>query len=160
MEDYGALVQTLPMLNTDQVLERLAAKGVRNIDIAKALGLPDSRVPEIKTKKRKLTLDEGAKLIEAFSLDAQSAASQVEPLHPRTSRLLVQYVAAAVGKPLDPESPEAQEMFATIEAFSRFVADPQVRANVDAAESFFRAMTLRSQVAAEDRPQTDPENAH
>lgn len=63
-----ALRESTGVLDTDQLLARLDEKKVRNVDIAKALGLPDSRVPEIKKKERRLTLDEGAKLVRAFGL--------------------------------------------------------------------------------------------
>jgi hypothetical protein len=41
------------VLDTDELLARLEARGIRNVDIAKVLGLPDSRVPEIKRKERR-----------------------------------------------------------------------------------------------------------
>lgn len=144
------------VLNTKELLALLEARGVKNREIARALGINDSRVTEIKKGTRQVKLDEAATLVRAFGLQQDRLA----PVHPRMSRLLVQYVAGAVGRKLDPESPQMRELVADIEAFSRFVADPQVRDSVEAAEAFFRAMHLRSQAGAVDQSETDPENAH
>jgi predicted XRE-type DNA-binding protein len=145
-----------PVLDTRELLALLEARGIKNREIAKALGVNDSRVTEIKKGQRQVKLDEAATLVRTFGLEQ----NRLEPLHPRMSRLLVQYVAAALGKKLDPETPESREVIATVEAFSRFVADPQVRGSVEAADNFFRAMMLRSQVGSEDQPETDPANTH
>src|SRR5213596_2430200 len=58
------------VIDTDALLSQLKARGIRNVDIARVLGLPDSRVPEIRDKRRALKLDEGAKLVQAFGLES------------------------------------------------------------------------------------------
>jgi hypothetical protein len=82
------------MLDTDELLARLADKGIRNVDIARVLELPDSRVPEIKRKDRRLTLDEGVKLVRAFELEQENRRT---PIPVATLRLIVRYVAEEVG---------------------------------------------------------------
>lgn len=131
---------TAPMLDTDELLARLEARGVRNVDVARVLGLPDSRVPEIKTKRRALKLDEGAKLVRAFGLEQ---GPQATPLPASVLRLAVLYVASELG--VDTQSREAQlsELAEDVRAFAEFVADPKVRQSAEAAETFFRAMRLR-----------------
>ena len=61
------------MFDTDELLARLEQKGVRNIDIARALGLPDSRVPEIKQAVRAVDAGEASAVAREL-LEAPSAA--------------------------------------------------------------------------------------
>lgn len=139
------------MLDTDQVLARLKAKKVRNVDIAKALGLPDSRVPDIRKKERALKLDEAVKLVRAFGLEEDE-----RPIHPQVLRLAVLYVAAELGS--SPSEDQLEELMRDVKAFSEFVADPKVRRSIDAAEGFFRAMRLRRPTALKVvQPGSDPE---
>jgi hypothetical protein len=126
------------VLDTDQILAALDEKGVRNVDIARTLGLPDSRIPEIKRKERKLSLDEGVKLARAFELEPGQA---VQPLPPAVSRLVVRYVAEELGAA--PDDSRLEELSEDLRAFSEFVADPKVRRSLEAAESFFQAMRFR-----------------
>jgi hypothetical protein len=126
------------VLDTDGLLALLEERGVRNVDIAKALGLPDSRVPEIKRKDRKLSLDEAVKLVRAFQLEQ---ALQAPPLPPAVTRLTVRYIAQELG--ISPDDSRLEELAEDLRAFSEFVADPKVRRSLDAAESFFQAMRLR-----------------
>lgn len=128
------------MFDTDELLERLKAKRVKNVEIARALGLPDSRVPEIKRKDRALKLDEAVKLVRAFGLEQDQAAI---PLPAPIVRLLVRYIAAELGAPLAENEARLEELTADVRAFAEFVADPKVRRSIDAAEGFFRAMHLR-----------------
>ena len=146
------------MFDTDELLARLKAKGVKNVEIARALDLPDSRVPEIKDKRRTLKLDEAVKLVRAFGLEQDQAAL---PLPPQVIRLLVRYVAMQIGAPLEQDDPRLEELTADLRAFSAFVADPKVRRSIEAAEGFFEAMRLRRPIAEpEARQGTDPQNAH
>jgi hypothetical protein len=143
------------VLDTDQILALLEERGIRNVDIANALGLPDSRIPEIKRKSRALKLDEGVKLVRAFGLELNQP---VPPLPPAISRLIVRHLAEGLGA--EPDEARLQELSEDIRAFSEFVADPKVRRSLDAAESFFQAMRLRrpksEQAAA---PRSDPHRA-
>lgn len=145
------------MLDTDELLAALKARNIRNIDMARTLDLPDSRIPEIRDKRRKLTLDEGAKLVRAFGLEQAQA---VVPVPQPVTRLMILYIAQMVGRPLDPDSTEMAELIADIQAFARFVADPQVRDSAEAAEGFFRAMQLRSRTASEDQSENNQHHAH
>jgi hypothetical protein len=144
------------VLDTNELLARLEAKGVRNVDIARALDLPDTRVPEIKTKRRRLTLDEGAKLVRAFQLEQDSVAA---PLPEPVLRLVVRYVAGQLGA--RPEDAQIEELAQDVRAFAAFVADPKVRRSVEAAEGFFEALRLRRPVPEPaGPPKTDPERTH
>ena len=140
---YG-LRQPERMLDTDELLKRLDEKQVRNVDIARALGLPDSRIPEIKRKERRLSLDEGAKLVQAFELEP---AERAPPLPNQILRLVVRYVAEQLGA--NPEEDQLEELTRDVRAFGEFVADPKVRRSVEAAEGFFHALRLR-------RPEPEP----
>jgi hypothetical protein len=152
-----ALRQSGAVLDTDELLARLKEKGIRNVDIARVLGLPDSRIPEIRKKGRKLTLDEGAKLVRAFGLEPSPEAV---PLPAPILRLAVRYLATEFGHSQEDEE-KLEELIADIQAFSEFVADPKVRRSVEAAEGFFQAMRLRRRSPAREAPsETDPHHAH
>lgn len=142
------------MFDTEELLARLKQKGVKNVEIARALGLPDSRVPEIRRKDRALKLDEAVKLVRAFGLEQDQAAS---PLPDPVLRLLVRYIASELSVPLDQNEARLAELTADLRAFAEFVADPKVRRSIDAAEGFFRAMHLRRPKAGAEAPQgNDP----
>lgn len=143
------------VLDTDGLLALLEERGVRNVEIAKALGLPDSRVPEIKRKERALKLDEAVKLVRAFELEQ---ALQAPPLPPAVTRLIVRYIAQELG--ISPDDNRLEELAEDLRAFSEFVADPKVRRSLDAAGSFFQAMRLRRPAhVREVRPKSDPRHA-
>jgi hypothetical protein len=145
------------VLDTDELLARLKEKGVRNVDIARVLGLPDSRVPEIKDKRRALKLDEGAKLVRAFGLEPSPEA---QPLPAPILRLAVRYLAAELGHSAEEDDRQLGELLADIQAFSEFVADPKARRSLEAAEGFFQAMRLRRRGhPTEALPGTDPRHA-
>jgi hypothetical protein len=152
-----ALRQPNRVLDTDELLARLKEKGIRNIDIANALGLPDSRIPEIKRKDRKLTLDEGAKLVRAFGLEPSPA--EVAPLPAPVLRLVVRYLAEELGS----RSPESalEELTADVRAFAEYVSDPKRRRSLDAAEAFFQALRFRRRASVSAAPpENDPHHAH
>jgi hypothetical protein len=132
------------VLDTDELLSRLEARGVRNVDIARVLGLPDSRVPEIRKKKRALKLDEAVKLVQAFGLESD----RVVPLPGPIVRLVVLYLAEELGT--QPRDDQIRELTEDVRAFAAFVANPRVRRSAEAAESFFEALRLR-------RPESGPE---
>jgi predicted XRE-type DNA-binding protein len=136
------------VLDRSELLARLNAKidakQVRNRDVARVLDLPSSRIPELLRGERKLYYDEGAKLIEAFELEP----SPLGPLPPSTVRLVVRYLAEELGVPLREDDPHLSEIVADLQAFARFVANPQVRESIEAAEHFFRAMKVRRQEPA------------
>lgn len=128
------------MMDTAELLARLEARGVRNVEIARTLDLPDSRVPEIKDRRRALKLDEAAKLVQAFGLEPDRAAP---PLPPSVLRLVVRYIADELGVDIRGQEAHLSEIAEDVRAFAEFVADPKVRESTEAAETFFRAMKLR-----------------
>jgi sugar phosphate isomerase/epimerase len=146
------------VLDTDELLARLASRGVRNVEIARVLDLPDSRVPEIKDKRRALKLEEAVKLTRAFGLEQDSPAGS---LPPGMLRLVVLHVAQALGVPPERTQAKAADLAEDLRAFAEFVADPKVRQSLDAAEGFFRAMAIRPRRAeSEAPPESDPERTH
>lgn len=150
-------VQSVRVLDTDELLLRLKERGVRNVDIARVLGLPDSRVPEIRDRRRALKYDEGVKLVRAFGLEP---GREVEPLPPSIIRLSIQYVARRLGVPEARMQPQLDDLTEDLRAFSLFVAEPKVRRSIAMAEGFFRAMLLRRPAAREEAPsETDPDRA-
>jgi hypothetical protein len=56
------------MMNTQDVLQQLKDRGVRTVDMARVLGLRETRVSEIRFGKRRLLFDEGVALIRGFGL--------------------------------------------------------------------------------------------
>lgn len=145
--------QPCGVLDSKQLLDRLQAQGVKNADIARALKIDPARVTEMRKGQRRLLLDEAVKLVAAFGLEPDG---QVEPLHPAIPRLIARHIARSLGLDKDSNDPRMLELVADLQAFSRFVADPQVRASLDAAENFFRAMDLRRTPGAPaGRKQTD-----
>jgi hypothetical protein len=140
------------VLDTDELLGRLKARGVRNIEIARVLDLPDSRIPEIRDKRRALKLDEAVKLVRAFALESSQEA---DPLPTPILRLLVRYIGERLGARA--ENGRLSELTEDVRAFAEFVADPKVRSNLVAAEAFFQAMRLRRPASEEAAPpQSDP----
>lgn len=158
VEESYDLRQPQTMFDTDELLARLQQKRVKNVEIARALGLPDSRVPEIKRKDRALKLDEAVKLVRTFGLEQDQAAT---PLPVPIVRLLVRYIAAELHVSLAENDPHLEELTADVRAFAEFVADPRVRRSIEAAEGFFRAMHLRRPKVDAEGPQGNgPDPAH
>jgi antitoxin component HigA of HigAB toxin-antitoxin module len=138
VDEQETLIQPNKVLDTDELLARLLDRGIKNVEIAKALGLPDSRIPEIKDKRRALKLDEAVKLVRAFGLEQDFRA---DPLPASVMRLAVQYVASELGVRLPNQ--QLEDLSEDVRAFFEFVADPKVQQSVEAAEMFFQAMRLR-----------------
>lgn len=135
---FSANLQPRLVLDTEQLLERLNVKGVRNREIAKALKIDDSRVTEIKQGRRQVKLEEAVKLVRTFGLEPSHGAP---PLPVPVYRLAVRYVAAELG--LDPPEDRVADLAEDMRAFAEFVGDPKVRLSIEAAEGFFRAMHIR-----------------
>lgn len=152
MDEQETISQRKKVLDTDELLARLKARGVKNVEIAKALGLPDSRVPEIKRKERALKLDEAVKLVRAFGLEQDFRAA---PLPLSAMRLAVRYVAAELG--VRPSNHQLEDLSADVRAFFELVADPSVQWTPEAAEMFFRAIRFRRPKHPEEAP---PGNDH
>jgi hypothetical protein len=149
---YG-LRQPGAVLDTQTLLARLADKKIRNADIARALGLPDSRIPEIKDGRRALKLDEAAKLVRAFQLEEDAP-----PLPTPIIRLVVRYIADELGA--RPQEQRLEDLSEDVRAFAAFVANPKVRRSIEAAEGFFEALRLRKPTDRGVRSETDPDHAH
>lgn len=143
------------VMDTDELLARLKAKGIKNVEIARALGLPESRIPEIKKKTRAVKLDEAATLVRAFRLEQTPEA---EPLPESVLRLLVRHVARRLDAPV--ADALLLDLAKDLRAFSVFAANPKVRGSVEAAEGFFQALQLRPEAPSEDQPENDPERTH
>jgi len=124
------------MLKADELLAALRERGVKNAQVEETLGLPSSRVAEIFGKRRRLQYDEGVQLIERFGI----ADPALEPLSIPVARLVVLYLAEAVGSPLRPEDPRVEELARDIRAFSSFASDPRRRQSPEAAEGFFQGL--------------------
>lgn len=137
---YGHLTS---VMTTAELLARLEERGVRNVDIAKALNVTPSRVTEIKKGDRAIKLDEAARLVRAFQLESDQ---QAQPLPLPILRLAVLHVARKIGAPLREE--QIADLAADLRAFSIYAADPKARGSVQAAEGFFQALQLR-------RPETE-----
>jgi transcriptional regulator with XRE-family HTH domain len=141
----GRLGQRNSMLTTRELLERLEQRGIKNHQIAKALGVSPSRVTEMHKGERAIKLDEAARLVSAFGLEEPPTPAKMSPLPAPIARLVVVYVGAELGlATVDPL--RVEEIARDVRAFAEFVTDPAVRGSIDAAETFFQAMRLRRSV--------------
>jgi hypothetical protein len=155
MDARDAFVQPARVLDSRQLLARLAERGVKNADIARTLKIDPARVTEMRKGQRRLLLDEAVRLVQTFGLESD----QVAPIHPAIPQLIARHIVRTLGLELEPQDPRLQELVADLSAFSRFVRDPQVRESLEAAEAFFRAMDLRRGAGeAEGQPQTSLES--
>ena len=128
------------VLTTKELLNLLRERGIRNVDAARVLNLPDSRIAEIYSGKRSLKLDEAAKLVAAFDLrDAPLVPDEVVAV-------LIKYVASALGKPIGDGDAHLEALKADLIAFARFQCDPATKASAAAAEGFFRGLSARKGV--------------
>jgi hypothetical protein len=158
---HPAAVLTKKELLTELEARAKARKGTYT-EIGHILGVPSSRVSEIfnairdgGATQRELAYDEGVKLIAAFGLEQNPAAS---PLPASILRLAIRHVAQA----LRVQAPEAQiaELAEDLRAFSEFASDPKHRQSIDAAEGFFQALQIRRPRPEEEAPQrSDLQNA-
>ena len=130
------------MLDTNELLSKLKLIGARNVDIARVLGLPDSRVPEIYSGKRQLKLDEAVKLVRAYELDEQPTGDSLSPVSAPIARLLVLHVARELG--LDPRPEVISNLAEDLRAFSELALDRTVRDSVQAVDGFLRGLRLRT----------------
>lgn len=156
------LRQTAGVLGSKEILRELQRRGIKKSAIAETLDLDPSRVTELyalvtgKGKPRRLLHDEAVKLVEVFGLEQTHEAA---PLPDAIVRLLIRHVAQFLSA--EPTDEQVRELTADLQAFARFVADPQVRESLDAAEGFFRAMRLRRPGNEASAPsETAPQNAH
>jgi antitoxin component HigA of HigAB toxin-antitoxin module len=148
-------VHTCGVLDTETLLSRLDDRGVKNVEIARALGLPDSRAAEIRSRKRTLKLDEAAKLVRAFQLEE---AREVPPIPLPILRLVVRHMAERLRA--RPGDELVEELSQDLRAFSSFLADRRVRQSIEAAEGFFEALRFRRPSAEEAARQgNDPHHA-
>ena len=131
------------VLTTVELIARLEERGIRNADIARALGVSPSRVTEMKKGERAIKLDEAAKLVAEFGLESGSS-QKVPPLPAPVAALIVQHVAKSLGSPLEEGSSQLQALSEDLRAFAEYVSDPVVRERIDLAMAFFQAMRLRN----------------
>lgn len=152
--------QPRPVLTTSELLARLEARGIRNADIARAIGVTPSRVTEMKKGERAIKLDEAARLVATFDLEEGSSPPE-QALPVAAARLVVRYLALELGAEVDESSPQIAELAEDVRAFSEFVTDPKVRDSIEAAEAFFQAMRLRRPpLGPATPPETDPALTH
>jgi predicted XRE-type DNA-binding protein len=140
----GTKLQFASVLNSSQLLARLSEAEIKNVDIARALGIPESRVSEMRAGKRRIKLDEAVKLVDAFDLDPEADASQITPLTMPIARLLVLHVAQSLRADLPEET--VADLAADLRAFALFASDPQVRDSLQAADGFLQALRIRRKV--------------
>jgi hypothetical protein len=149
---WWPLSQSGGVLTTAELLARLTERGIRNSDIARALGVHPSRVTEMFKGARGIKLDEAAKLVSEFALESPPS-QRVSPLPAPVAALIVQHVALQLGHPLEEGSSQLQALSEDIRAFAEFVTDPKVRESIDLAMAFFQAMRLRRPLSEEEAKQ-------
>lgn len=141
---YGTKIHSARVLNSTQLLARLSDLGIKNVEIARVLKIPESRVSEMRAGNRRIKLDEAVKLVEAFNLEEVARANPVTPLTTPIARLLVLHVAGSLRQDLPEET--IADLAGDLRAFAQFVADPQVRDSVQAADGFLQALRIRRKV--------------
>lgn len=107
----------IAMFGTDQLLEALAARGISQVEIARVLHLPSSRISEMYAGKRQVKLDEAKKLVDAFGLEDQPSTP---PINEQIARLLILHVANQLGVSMPLPDELVQELALDFQAFSRF----------------------------------------
>lgn len=134
--------QMTAVFTTDQLLARLSERGIRNSAVAQVLQVHPSRVTEMRKGLRSIKLDEAARLVEAFDLEAPP--SRPAPALPApVARLLVRYIAAELGFPLEEASHQLAELAEDVRAFVEYAGNQKGRGSVEATEAFFEALRLR-----------------
>lgn len=141
---YGTKFHPARVLDSNQLLARLSDAGIKNVEIARVLKIPESRVSEMRAGNRRIKLDEAVKLVDAFKLEGETGASPITPLTIPIARLLVLHVAGTLG--VDLADDQLADLAADLRAFATFVADPQVRDSVQAADGFLQALRIRRKV--------------
>lgn len=135
IDGYAAARNASSMLGTRELLDEMAGRGISRADIARVLRLAPPRVTEMYKGERKVSLDEGKRLVEHYGLDD---SGDVVPLSEPVSRLLVLHVAQALKASLSPADQRLEELAQDLRAFSRFAADHQEELSTDAASGFLR----------------------
>lgn len=103
------------MFGTDELLSAIEARGISQVEMARVLRLPSSRISEMYAGKRQVKLDEAKKLVDAFGLEDQPA---IPPISEQTARILILHVANQLGAAMPDEL--LQELALDFQAFSRF----------------------------------------
>lgn len=113
------------------IIAALEARGLRQVDVCKTLGLTSSRVHEIYAGRRKITLSEAVKLITTHGLDGVDRAATESP----NSTVLFHLLRAILRRSQKPETVESTARV-TAEALAyglELVArNPAIRENADA----------------------------
>lgn len=151
-------VHSTCVITREQLLARLnelvKAGEIRNVDIARVLELPDSRIPALLRGERRIYFDEATRLVSSFGLERGR-----KRLESSVMRLAVRHVSSALKA--EPDEARVADLAEDLRAFFEYVADPKVQDNLTAVEAFFQAMRLRRPASpAETPPESDPERTH
>lgn len=137
-----------PMIGTDDILTRLEAKleakEIQKKDIAAVLNISPQRISDLFDGGRKLKLDEAQRLVERFNLeDPGDAVTSIATLP--VLAMIVRYTLQELAPGVVPDANRIQDIAKDCSAFLRYVADPQVRDNIDLAAAFFLARRAMDQ---------------
>lgn len=126
-----------------QLDRRIKAGEITQGDVAKVLGVANSRMTELfKHGTYQLRVDQAVKLVDEFRIESEQAP-QVAPIPAAIARFVVQYVAEELGFPVEEHQQLVAELAEDVRAFSELVVDPKYRESLNAAEHFFQAMRVR-----------------
>lgn len=157
VESRAERSQACAVLNRDELLARLnakvEAKEIKNVAIARALGLPDSRIPSLLRGERRLYYDEGVKLAEEFELERE-----LSPPPPSIWRLFARHISTKLGLSFSSDDPQIQELASDLAAVARFAHDPQVQGSIEAAEGFLRGLDARREGPIADPSENAPQS--
>ena len=156
IETLPALAHCALMWTSERLLAALRDAGVKNVEIARALGLAESRVSEMFKGDRRIQLDEAAKLIAEFELG--DAPEAITPLTTPIARLIALHVAKTTGAEIAPAL--LDDLAADLRAFSAFAADRQVRDSTQAVDGFFQSLRIRRRLPAASPPLTRHRPGH
>ena len=123
------------MQTTPELLARLRERGIRNLDMARALALPDSRIPELYSGRRSLKHDEAVKLVAAFGLEDPPMMVSDTDL-----TALIKHVAEVLGRPIGDGDERLEGLKGDFQAFAEFQDDPAMR-SLGASAAFFRCLS-------------------
>lgn len=125
------------MLSSVELLNRLRERKVKHADIARALNLKPSAVTRMFAGGRRISLDEGKKLVDTFKLEEPVWDAISEPV----AMTLARHAARSLAVPEN--GPGVADLAYDLRAWSAFAAAPDRRDSVDQVEGFLTAMTLR-----------------
>ena len=136
LDKRAGVLHSFAVITTSELLCRLTERNIRNVDMARVLGLAASRISEMRAGRRDIKLDEAAKLAMAFDLEeAHSVISDA------ALAVIIKHIAEVLGKSIDDHGSTLRELTADLSAFVQSQTDPTMR-SATAVAGFLRGLRI------------------